>query len=364
MANRRRIRIILSAALILGFAVLAWLFIAHTRGPVYGGKTLTAWLDESYDNGGIDPQAEAAIRAMGADALPTLLKMIRTTDSGLRGVVLNLSVKYKWFPVHLRPSVEIRFRGFYGFHALGRVAKPAIPALIRLLDNDNAHVRGCADAALADIGPDSRDAVPAIIRNLRRALPQGPAKWWNEEMYCAACALGRIGAPASPAIPELTQLANAPGSEGSMAQVALAQIRGESMLTIIESLTDISNASNWNRGAGIIYFWSTNAEAAVPPLIAALQHANDGIRAQALRTLSGVRSHPELCIPAATPLLQSTDMYVRLNSINLIRAFGPAGKTWFPLSEMVRCLSDPDEDVRKRATNALREIAPEALPNK
>ena len=360
MGNRRRILFILP--LVLSFGLTTWLVILHVREPVYRGKSLRVWLDEAEQDDGINFRADTAIRAMGTDAVPALLKMVGTKDAGVRKLLLKLP---KWIPIHLRPREEIQQLGWRGFHILGPVAKSAVPALIRLLHDDDAQVRAYAAGCLAEIGPDSRDAVPDITKNLSDALARKARGRWDDwEKGYAALALGEIGPPAASAIPQLSLLTNDPTTAGPLAQAALIKIKGESFQPVIEALNDTSNQSNWWRNATIISFIGTNVEPAVPALVAALQQTNRFIQDQALKLLRQIHARPELSIPAVTPFLQSTNGSDRATSIKIIHAFGLAGKPWFPTAEIIHCLDDPELEVRKHATNALREIAPEALPRR
>jgi len=77
---------------------------------------------------------------------------------------------------------------------LGEHAAPLTPALIRLLDDDDA--RDEVVAALAGIGPGAAPAVPALARLLEAT---------GEELLRLriAYALGEVGAAATPALPQL-----------------------------------------------------------------------------------------------------------------------------------------------------------------
>jgi HEAT repeat protein len=109
--------------------------------------------------------------------------------------------------------------------SLGAAAKDAVPALVRLLDDPDATIRGDAAFALGGIGPDAVEAVPALIRILEAAVaalgerPPGGADGdgrpdqaddagpsHRPARYTAAYALGRIGPPARAAVSVLDGL--------------------------------------------------------------------------------------------------------------------------------------------------------------
>jgi HEAT repeat protein len=72
--------------------------------------------------------------------------------------------------------------------ALGRIGQTAVPALSESLTDPDPFIRLQTCNALAYMGAQAKDAVPALIR-------EG-----------AAGALGQIGAPATPAVPALMQM--------------------------------------------------------------------------------------------------------------------------------------------------------------
>jgi hypothetical protein len=151
-------------AVLLGLGipfVIGWQIWSNTREPSYQGKRLTIWLDEGCENfDWAGPNTEEAIRAMGKDAIPTLLRLVSTRDSAYRRMMISLSRDYDSFPVHLRNRERLQEMGGFGFRVLGGEAKPAVPALIKLLDDRDRQVRMAAEYSLAVIGPSSRAAVP------------------------------------------------------------------------------------------------------------------------------------------------------------------------------------------------------------
>ena len=80
---RKRVYIALAVLLVILAGVIAWQVLRKPepkREPVYHGKGLRAWLNE-YLTTGDSLRAEAAVRQIGANAIPTLLDMLRTKDS-------------------------------------------------------------------------------------------------------------------------------------------------------------------------------------------------------------------------------------------------------------------------------------------
>jgi HEAT repeat protein len=92
----------------------------------------------------------------------------------------------------------VQAQGAYGLSLLGPDAREAVPALIKCLKKESI-VRQNAALALGKIGPDAREAVPALIEALR------DPDWAVRRQ--AAIALGRMGPEARSALPILQTLA-------------------------------------------------------------------------------------------------------------------------------------------------------------
>lgn len=109
---------------------------------------------------------------------------------------------------------------------MGKAALPALPALIKALDDRDPCVRMMAANAIGEIGPDAAAAVPALIAIAEKAntvlstVPApasleevrknaGTVGEWVHVVRSACTALGAIGKPAAaPALPVLRKLAD------------------------------------------------------------------------------------------------------------------------------------------------------------
>src|SRR5215475_1673431 len=125
MCTRRRIAS--TTAVLALLALLAWLAF-HSSEPSYQGKSLSAWLDQAWQNQEgsyeyfsdthLDTPSARAIRAMGKDALPTLLRMAHTRDTRLRRALGGLSEHHPWIGFHMQNIKEIQEKAAYGFLVL------------------------------------------------------------------------------------------------------------------------------------------------------------------------------------------------------------------------------------------------------
>jgi hypothetical protein len=140
--KRHRLFIIISAsiaAVILGF--LLW---PSEREPEYNGVTLSKWL-QRYNDDGNNPEAAEAIRHIGTNALPFLLRWIRYETPGWRKSLEHLHTRLpssiqKTRVVHWLFADNAEHRAelsVEAFSALKLAGKPASDELLRLaLAND------------------------------------------------------------------------------------------------------------------------------------------------------------------------------------------------------------------------------------
>jgi HEAT repeat protein len=355
---------LLAGLCLLAGAGLGVALLINLREPSYQGRTLTEWLDQANDEGAMwgrapSEDAAAAVRAIGPRAVPILLDMVSTKDTRWRELLEGLADNPR-FPIHLhvRQSEEVEEIGSYGFYWLGNSGKSAVPTLVTLLNDNDYRIRSLAAFCLGAIGEPSPDAIAALINGLGKPDQPRPPNYFSEKVNLAQ-ALGEIGPPARAAVPALSPLTNSTDDfVAASAELALIRIQQQPLLPYFRNLENSSNTHKWSIRAMAIGRMSTNGEAAVPFLIAALQNTN--LQNAALQALAHVHSHPELCIPAVRPLLQSTNQYFRSSAIGLICAFGRVAKPLVPMDELTRCLDDPDPGIRKQATNAVWFFDPEA----
>ena len=145
----------------LGLVLLR--FTAHSSEPVISGKPISSWLQQ-YDSTAIssgkpedierNEQAANAVRSLGTNAIPTLLKMIRTRSSSKTGLS------------------EINNEGIDGFFILGAAASNAVPSLVEIFgENKSQSTQASAAWALAEIGPGATAAVPELLRAATNSEP-------------------------------------------------------------------------------------------------------------------------------------------------------------------------------------------------
>jgi hypothetical protein len=275
--------------------------------------------------------------------------MAGTRTLGFRKFVGALARDPQMAFLHLPPQEGKHEIAAWGMRLLGKEARPAVPALIQLLSDKDPEVQSAAAECLAAIGPEAAEAVPALVRMLNNS---GRAKPFNGSLaHSAAQALGEIGPAASAAASSLVQMTN------EFATVALIKIGQGSFQPFFERLKDTSDPNKWTRTAIEVERLGTNADPAIPLLLAAFQHTNDTIQWTAVMAVGELHRRPDLCLRPLVSLVNSGNL-IRGPALDALACFGPAAKPVAP--EIARWLNDIHPDVRSGATNVLRLIDPDA----
>ncbi len=180
-----------------GVGVLAWLALRGPREPVYQGKRLSAWLHD-YDTRTGRPHADAdeAVRNIGTNALPFLLRLFRENDSSFKFRALRLLGKQHFVKISHTPARTLNEEAMYAIKALGARASNAVPGLIHIYNqNLSADAQWTVAYSLSSIGPAASNAVPILLTRACTAERLNSTNWIVCES--AITALGQIhGQPA------------------------------------------------------------------------------------------------------------------------------------------------------------------------
>ncbi len=175
---RRSRRLVAAGLLVLVLLLVFGVWRATHRVPRYAGRTLYEWIAELQST---DPlakplpadvlsrreNAEAAIRAIGTNALPFLMADLQA-DYGLKETIHVWISRLPFLNVQVPSTVQDRWaRGIIGMEVLGPIAKPWLPELATMATNNI----DTGPRALVAVGP---DALPAITNLLNS--PASPAK--------------------------------------------------------------------------------------------------------------------------------------------------------------------------------------------
>jgi RNA polymerase sigma factor (sigma-70 family) len=121
------------------------------RPNMYQGKPVTYWLDQVYSGFPKSSAQEtfAAVRYFGPSAAAPLVQALTLTNSPPGLPFSN--------------SEDFHQNVFGALENLGPAAKSQVPELIQLLQHPDMKVRVFATLVLADIGPEAKAAIPALL---------------------------------------------------------------------------------------------------------------------------------------------------------------------------------------------------------
>lgn len=179
--------------------------------PTYQGQRARVWF--GFVMSPNVEQREAALKAfreMGAAALPFLINRLRVRESPWTKKYQQFYLsRAQWRPRWVRsylptPHAEraetTRLKALIALQSLGDSANPAVPDIARALSDESAFVRGAAAEVLGRIGPNAREALPALLEALRtndlHTLDDGIRQFQSEAV---ASALAKL----APALPEI-----------------------------------------------------------------------------------------------------------------------------------------------------------------
>jgi hypothetical protein len=301
---------------VCGVAIAVWvgLSLSGEREPQYNGRSLSQWVRRSRDDWGFPNftriletnEAVEAVRQIGTNALPFLIRWIQCEESELGrgavvdGLVRKLPVRLEHFVSNILPQNKAAQRwycGLEGFRILGERAAPAIPELMGILLGTNS-------------GSDFRS-------------------------MSAGIALRFIGEAAVPALAQSIRDPACPGREQAASVVVEMSGEGVRVRPVVEALVDSVG--------------DTNTEFAV----------------LAVESLGRMRVEPDIAVPALVraargiPMDEYWGFLLRRSAIRALGEFGQQAKEAVPvLREMSM---DERAEVRIEATRALFRIAPEQV---
>jgi len=289
MTKRHRIIILLPCGVLV---VAALIFLSGPREPSYQGKTLSQWFENQPKDTGarewwlpID-----AVRAMGATALPPLVEWLQYEASPRRQQFDQVLDRiYGFFGLHTQSRAS-RQCGWAveAFLYLGPQAEPAIPALVRLMNDYKRPV--IARRAAWALG---------CVRT-EKALPPLMAVLTNEHHHAHTTVIdviGYLGTNAGPAIPTLLRYLEDP---------------------------DPKKADEAAQSLGAI---SLQPALVVAALARHLEDRNMERRPSAVRALSRFGREAQPAVPALLRILNDTDWNLRELATNAIQAVAPEALT-------------------------------------
>jgi hypothetical protein len=338
---------VLAGSLVLG---AIW-FALSDRQPSYLGRPLAFWLSlrnkDDDESVWYQPYAEGAIRQMGTNCLPHLLKWIAYEPPAWKTKLISILSKPRWIPDRFQEDRTDRLAegAADAFRTLGRRAAPAIPQLARLAKDPSRRMSANRAAfVLISFGPETQAIVMDLL-NDPRPLIRTPAIF----------EVARFGTNALPAIPRLIDCLKDP--DENIAAMAVSAL-GDLHLWPELSVTALTNALQDGRervereavtaldkfgadGRAIVMEllndprpsirisaileiarFGTNALPAIPRLIDLLKDPDKSVAAMAARSLGELQLRPELSVPALTNALQNGSFEIAPAAHTALGKFG------------------------------------------
>lgn len=296
MKRRRNIGLLLLGVCA---AAVVWAIWRREREPSYQGRTLSEWIT-SYDSHPRNQEAAEAIRQIGTNALPSLLKWIQYEEADWRAGLVNWldgwpnGAKDNFLSRLIEGEAGARARcAVMGFEALGDKAWPAVPDLARIV-------------------------------------------------YQAKS--GRTGQNAK------YVLANLPGDTVLLLAEGLTDKSADTRASIASYLSDLMVFPKES---------FLHPSPAVPLLVKAMNDGDPRVVTAAATSLGRLALQVDLSVPALTNKLCSPVDEIRIAAAQALAGF--QGQAHAAVPSLVRALSDRSIAVRVAATNALYEVAPDVL---
>ena len=183
----KRVYVALAALAVALVSAIVWQVVKPCE-PVYKGRTLSSWLEayatyadylEGPDTepdltpipGGFglvsaeQVNAQEAVRQIGTNAIPSLLRFLRARDSAMKAKLVTLARRQHLIKIEYTPAGNRNIAAANLFAILGARAHSALPALIDIAnENISPESQSCAIWTLGHVGPPARNVVPALLR--------------------------------------------------------------------------------------------------------------------------------------------------------------------------------------------------------
>ena len=329
--------VLLSVAVLAG---LAFVLLAP-REPSYHGKPLSRWLEDltppsriisttgqpnnapwaSFQNfGAAHEQAAEAVRQMGTNAIPSLIRILRGSD------------------VWQRDQWKLKLNTLLSKQSL--LAWRASPPRSR---------HNSAFVALQVLGP-------AAIQPLAELLSDKRVNEQNRKR--AADQLSElVGAQSIPALSSAVTDPNEKVREASVEALERAidglAFSGRQAIPILEKAMTLPNEQLRVAAAAALLTCESDNLAA---LLITVRHGGLASKHVAMWNLGRLRKNPELVVPALIAALDDEEGQLRESAADALTKFGTQATEAIPA--LRKRLDDPKKSVRIAATNALDAIQP------
>jgi HEAT repeat protein len=339
---RRRFRIVLIICLVAAAGGLIWFAIrsGSPDDPIYHGRRLSSWLDAYISNPGdlkTRSAASEAVYALGTNAFPCLLKLAVAEDSPNKRKLWSWLKQHHVSFIHVITAQQRQDEAALGFHFLRVQAKPALPALSKLLaDTNSSQIAG---RILGGLGIDGLATLTNALTNANWQVRQ----YALGGMSAIAINLRHDVSPADPVEKEATTNLIDSFLMGSLSDTD-APVRAKA-------------AHELGQLAWLIRP-PPKAAQAIPALIHAFSDKDINVRADAAVSLGEFGTNAVVAIPVLIHGLSDTNIYVRYAVTEALGYFGTNAAPAVPI--LVSYLTNSDTRLRRDAAKSLNKIDPDA----
>ena len=278
----RRVTIKLAIAALAAGLILIVLLLPAPREPVHQGKPLTEWLggfDHNYESTNYSA-SRAAIRAMGTNALPFLIRYLRAKDPPYYAQWVRLKAKLGLLRGPVDYAVFWHRRAANACVLLEADADAAFPAMMEAMNDPRA--ASDVGGALSRMFPKSAHVLTNILAT-GNVTARGSAAWALMTAY------------SHPAIEEMARTA------------------------LLNALRDPEPGVRAS-AASAFQFWDKRFDVIVPALTRALSDSSPSVRGNSATSLGNFGSAAKQAVPELLKLLQDTNTYPGPSSLLSERA--------------------------------------------
>ena len=270
-------------------------------------------------------------------------------------------------------KAEVRANAVRRLTGIGEAAKPAVPALVKALNDSDAKVRYRVVIALGNLwsgiesGPEIETAIPALVKLLKE-----DDEYTRRRTIYALRKIGPAARAALPAWNEISRNRNDPLEMEAFSAINDIERPATDDVSALAALLKNQDAKVRGQAAkrldsmgmkSVLLSGSFRGEAAISALIEALKDPESNVRYYSLSALSTLMYNatpPDLgaIIPTLTELLKDAHSGTRWQAALLLGKIGPRSRAAIPL--LTRILTDGDDTTRGYAAYALGQIGPES----
>ena len=254
------------------------------REPHYQGRSLTSWLQQSWDTPLMETQrlaeAQNAIRSIGPKkVLPKLLKLVQSEDDPISMTIMHIGDEFRISDdigdrfIRWHSAEDFWWLGERGFEVLGTNGAPAAEALGKLLDKPRRLL--VIGRCLESIGKPAEPVICQALTNQDVAVRQ----WAVEQLASVTDDVEVYIIRIKPRLHDSSDAVRVTTVDAIGVQTSAPEL---AVPLLIEALKDSAVSAN---AAGALANFGTNALVAFPILTNLVEHGGPNVAGAALKTI-------------------------------------------------------------------------------